>query len=323
MKRFAWMQLVRDFCDGLFEMLGEILLAFIRRVAPFAVPLAPASFFGHAIFAAVVLMTSSDTLALVIGGVAALGLESAGILAAHTAIRFYTNGEEQKAIIATIITVIYLVIGIVSIWFFEGTGQDAQVAGTAMFLIAGAVYVLIALVDDAAVKQEEAEAEAERLAIEQEAERTQADVENERQHEKDLEQMRLDHEAQMAREERQSQERMERYRLKRSGAVVNGRSGKGGNASTEQSRSGRLPNSSKPVQRLSKQQAISALVTFFSEHPTASYRQAGAEIGRSVGWISEQVNELEQQGIVQRNGNGVQVVNGSNERVVDVQNEQE
>ena len=315
MKRFAWMQLVRDFCDGLFEMLGEILLAFIRRVAPFAVPLAPASFFGHAIFAAVVLMTSSDTLALVIGGVAALGLESAGILAAHTAIRFYTNGEEQKAIIATIITVIYLVIGIVSIWFFEGTGQDAQVAGTAMFLIAGAVYVLIALVDDAAVKHEEAEAEAARLAIEQEAERTQVNVENERQHEKDLEQMRLDHEAQMAREERQSQERMERYRLRRSGTASNGRLGKGGD--------GRLPTSSKGVKRLSKQQAINALVSFYSEQPTASYRQAGAEIGRSVGWISEQINELEQQGVVQRNGNGVQVVNGSYEQVVNVQNEQE
>ncbi|KAA3661602.1 MAG: hypothetical protein DWQ04_15940 [Chloroflexi bacterium] len=315
MKRFSWMQLVRDFCDGFFEMLGEILLAFIRRVAPFAVPLAPASFFGHAIFAAVALMTSSDTLALVIGGVAALGLESAGILAAHTAIRFYTNGERQKAIIATIITIIYLVIGIVSIWFFEGTGQDAQVAGTAMFLIAGAVYVLIALVDDAAAKQEEADTEAMRLTIEQEAEREQADAEDQRQHEKDLEQMRMDHEAQMAREERQSQERMERYRLKRSGAASNGRSGKGGN--------GRLPSRSKPVQRISKQQAINALVTFFSEHPTASYRQAGAEIGRSVGWISEQISELEQKGIVQRNGNGVQVVNGSNEHGVGVQNERE
>jgi len=309
------MQLVRDFCDGLFEMLGEILLSFIRRVAPFAVPLAPASFFGHAIFAAVVLMTSSDSLALVIGGVAALGLESAGILAAHTAIRFYTNGERQRAIIATIITVIYLVIGIVSIWFFEGTGQDAQVAGTAMFLIAGAVYVLIALVDDAAVKQEVAEAEAARLAIEQGAEREQEDAEHERQHEKNMEQMRLDHEAQMVREERQSLERMERYRLRRSGAAVNGGSGGKGN--------GRLPANQKPVQRLSKTEAITALIAFFSEHPTASYRQAGAEIGRSVGWISEQIKELEQKGIVQRNGNGVQVVNGSNEHVLRVQNEQE
>lgn len=183
------MQLVRDFCDGLFEMLGEIL-------------------------------------------------------AAHTAIRFYTNGERQKAMIAMAITVIYLVIGIVSIWFFEGTGRDAQVAGTAMFLIAGAVYVLIALVDDAAVKQEAAEAEAARLAIEQGAEREQENAEHERQHEKDMEQMRLDHEALVAREERESQERMERYRLKRSGVAVNGRSGRGGN--------GRLPANQNPVQRLSK-----------------------------------------------------------------------
>ena len=129
-------------------------------------------------------MTSSDSLALVIGGVAALGLESAGILAAHTAIRFYTNGERQRAIIATAITMIYLVIGIVSIWFFEGTGQDAQVAGTAMFLIAGAVYVLIALVDDAAVKLEAAEVEAVRLAVEQEAEREKEEAANQRQHER-------------------------------------------------------------------------------------------------------------------------------------------
>ena len=64
------------------------------------------------------------------------------------------------------------------------------------------------------------------------------------------------------------------------------------------------------------------LSPFFAEHPTASYRQAGAEIGRSVGWISEQINELEQQGVVQRNGNGIQVVNGSNELGVGVQNEQ-
>ncbi|MCA9936825.1 MAG: hypothetical protein KC415_22975, partial [Anaerolineales bacterium] len=64
MSEYKWMNSTRLFFDGLFEMLGEILLAFIRRVAPFAVPAAPAFFFGHALFATVQDLSGNVALAV-------------------------------------------------------------------------------------------------------------------------------------------------------------------------------------------------------------------------------------------------------------------
>lgn len=132
------------FFDSLFETIGNIIISFIRRVAPFAVPAAPAWFFGHAVSTAV----SSPIAAPIVGFVAALGLESAGILAAHHAVKFYTADQRGRGNVAAASAIVYLAIGIFAIWFLDGTTQDAKVTGTAMFLISGIVYLLIGLEAD-------------------------------------------------------------------------------------------------------------------------------------------------------------------------------
>lgn len=138
------------FFDSLFETIGNIIISFIRRVAPFAVPAAPAWFFGHAVATAV----TTGSIAVFVGIVAALGLESAGILAAHHAVKFYGTGEQGRGHVAAGLAALYLIIGITAIWFLDGANRDAQVVGTAMFLIAGIVYILTGLETDSRSRDE-------------------------------------------------------------------------------------------------------------------------------------------------------------------------
>jgi hypothetical protein len=162
------MKQVERFFDAFFEMNGNIALSFIRRLAPFAVPAAPAFFFAHAVYTAVVLMTANVSLAVFIGLIAAAGLESVGILSAHVAVKFYTAQEHDRAGLAAGIAAFYLLVGIGGIWLLESTARDAKITGTVMFLIAGAVYLLIGLLDDARARQDKDEAAA-KFALEQKA----------------------------------------------------------------------------------------------------------------------------------------------------------
>lgn len=147
---------IEAFFDALFETGGNIALAFIRRLAPFSVPAAPAFFFGHAVYTAVLAMAGRSAIGLIVGLVAAAGLESVGILSAHIAVRLHSSGERGKALVAGGIAVFYLVVGITGIWLLESTSRDAKITGTVMFLIAGAVYLLLGLVDDDGARQSQA-----------------------------------------------------------------------------------------------------------------------------------------------------------------------
>lgn len=148
------------FFDSLFETIGNIIISFIRRVAPFAVPAAPAWFFGHAVSTAV----SSPIAAPIVGFVAALGLESAGILAAHHAVKFYTADQRGRGNVAAASAIVYLAIGIFAIWFLDGATQDAKATGTAMFLISGIVYLLIGMEVDTRAREQAAQHEQETAA---------------------------------------------------------------------------------------------------------------------------------------------------------------
>ncbi len=160
---------IEIFFDALFETGGNIALAFIRRLAPFSVPAAPAFFFGHAVYTAVLAMSGLTAVAIAVGLVAAAGLESVGILSAHIAVRLQSSGERGKALVAGGIAVFYLVVGIAGIWLLESTSRDAKITGTVMFLIAGAVYLLLGLVDDDGARQSQAH-RAEQARQEQERE---------------------------------------------------------------------------------------------------------------------------------------------------------
>lgn len=160
--------------EAFFGMLGDILLALLRKLAPFLVPFAPAWVFGHTV------ATTSGNAA--VGFVAGLGLEAAGIFAAHRAIRAYVDNDRQWKIAAGAV-VVYLIIGIGAIWILDdAAAQNFKVVGTAMFLISGMVYLLLGMEDAARVAerkllaQETAEKESEAEKARAEADKAQADA---------------------------------------------------------------------------------------------------------------------------------------------------
>lgn len=158
--KHSWMKVTESFFDDLFQMFGNIILSFIRQIAPMAVPAAPALSFGYTVYYGILAMTANPMLAGIIGGVAALGLESAGLLGAHIAVELYTSGQKKKANIAILISVCYLIFGIVGIVLSQTITPDTKTTGITMFLITGMVYVLRALSEDAKVSQERKHSEA-------------------------------------------------------------------------------------------------------------------------------------------------------------------
>jgi len=135
--------------DLAFQNAAYVAFSFLRHLAPFFTPAAPAFFFGHAVYTAAV-KTTSWQLSAFVGFVAALGLESAGIMASHTAIKFYSNGEKGKMWTAIVLSGLYLIAGIGSIVLFDGTEWDSKIVGIAMFCISGIVYAVLGLVADSA-----------------------------------------------------------------------------------------------------------------------------------------------------------------------------
>lgn len=166
-----------SFFEQIFQTIGGILIAFIRQIAPFAVPAAPAFFLAHAVGSAA--DSLEPGLGIYVGIVAALGLESAGILGAHYAVSMYTKNDPRYPV-AIGATVAYLIIGIATIWLLD-TDTNGRIVGTAMFLIAAIVYLLVGM------------AESDR----QTAVAQQSDTDH--QHRMDVLDRKLKHEAQLAR----------------------------------------------------------------------------------------------------------------------------
>ena len=57
-----------------------------------------------------------------------------------------------------------------------------------------------------------------------------------------------------------------------------------------------------------KQQALNALLNFYRSNPNATLAEAGAAIYRAKSTVSNYLDELEQNGLLHRNGQGVEVV---------------
>lgn len=111
-----------------------------------AVPIAPAFYFGFAIATDVFnevattlsIMWVAVLLAIVVGIVAAIGLELVGILSGHLAVKFWHMGQPVTALIAGAVLLFYVVLGV--------SGLEGLLAkGVVMFLITPAVYLLVGL----------------------------------------------------------------------------------------------------------------------------------------------------------------------------------
>jgi hypothetical protein len=59
------------------------------------------------------------------------------------------------------------------------------------------------------------------------------------------------------------------------------------------------------TRRRQAEQAVSHLVAFYGDNPTATQAEAGMAVARSRQWVSGQLARLEQAGVIERNGNGV------------------
>lgn len=117
--------------DTFFKTISSVLMSFIKHLAKFIVPIPPSWYWMQ------VVSESSDS--QVVGIFAAVVLEIGGMLAAHFAIAFYGTAKGK---IAAILTGAYLVIGIGVMWLLESADLDSKLVITAIFIIAGMVYIL-------------------------------------------------------------------------------------------------------------------------------------------------------------------------------------
>jgi hypothetical protein len=113
-------------------------------LAMIAVPIAPAFYFGFgtgvdAYQAAEPLLGGwAAVIGILVGVVGAVGLELVGILAGHTAVRFFSQEDYGEAAIAAAILLSYVLLGI--------SGLESWLQrGVVMFLIAPLAYLLVAL----------------------------------------------------------------------------------------------------------------------------------------------------------------------------------
>lgn len=160
---------------------------YLSLVAMIAVPLAPAFFFGHAVYTAVVSLPAAAWIAVTVGVMAALGLELVGILAGHVANTAWRLGDYGRAVLGGLIMAVYVVIGVVELW-----GS----IGAVMFLIAPLVYLLAALQDGlhTAVSQQVVE-----TAVSRQQEQEERRQQREHAQRMELERLRLAHDEKLAR----------------------------------------------------------------------------------------------------------------------------
>ena len=159
-------------------------------VAMLSVPLAPAFFFGFSfaedIYAQVFSMTGivgiAAAFAIAVGIVSAAGLELVGILSGHNAVRFWESGSKIHAALCGGILISYVVLGI--------SGLESVLAkGTVMFLVAPLVYLLVGMQGELnRSESRKGTQERQSLAIELRKEEAAA----QRQHQLELEKLRLD-----------------------------------------------------------------------------------------------------------------------------------
>lgn len=166
----------------IYQILGWLAVLFT--------PVAPAFFFGWRVYSAVWEMTQLNWLALVVGLCAAIGLEAIGIFAGHTAVDAWQAKQWGPAVVASIILLVYVVIGV---WELQGT------IGMVMFLIAPLGYVVLGLRDTMATHLHQADQD-------QQLQNQQKKVEADQKKEEAAQKLELDRLAKMKEIEQQAQE---------------------------------------------------------------------------------------------------------------------
>jgi len=131
------------------EGITKVLWSAAALLAPWLVPLAPAAFFGWALYQTAVEAHMPEYLAMGVGLVAALGLESVNIAAAHAAVQLSHDREDhaKKFALAVGLVAFYVAVGMTSMLLLN-TDDNMKIVGAAMFLLAPVAITAQALTLD-------------------------------------------------------------------------------------------------------------------------------------------------------------------------------
>jgi hypothetical protein len=141
------------------QSITRVLWSAAALLAPWLVPLAPASFFGWSLYQTAGSAGMPRELAVGVGIVAALGLEAVNIAAAHAALHLSHQWEKHqlKFGVAIGLIVVYVTVGVIAVLMLN-VPLNTQIIGVAMFALAPVAITAQALTLDLARVREETDA---------------------------------------------------------------------------------------------------------------------------------------------------------------------
>lgn len=301
-----WTHRTITWFDRFYDMFAAISEGGFTKLAPMAMPLAPAFFFGFTIGTAVYQLTNSWIAGALVGMFAAIGYEGSGFLSFRVASLVYQRGGGWLQ--TAVFPFVYIAVGIATLWLVDGgvienttAGIKVAVIGSAMLIIMANVYAALATHARvlAAIAQEEeaaaavAQAQADQRASEDEDKRRRLAIEDEeRRFQQQLRQQQLAHEQTLAMQ-RQADNTAVRMERERGTAVPVQRSPE--RNGTERG-NGDGTNGT----------AVS-IVEYLRSNPGASYAEIGNAVGVAKSTVSRNVANLKAQGVLYVNGHGLEV----------------
>lgn len=264
--------------DNFLDAIQAVLMSFLVKLGPFAVALMPALFTAYAVYFTFEPEAGAE-LAFLFAMVVGLALETVGIVATHTAIELY-NAKDVGLIqpvkfrLMVWLVPVYVVIVALMVGFSKNAFTPlVKGLGIASPFLTCVVYVAVALARDLARTRaqqiEEIDRDSEANAEEQAWQRR-----------KELLEMEHRQEAKLA-----------RIAVKRPD-----------NRPNIVQLDGQLDDG-----RQSKEDALDAVLTFVTNHPSASLSAIGRGIGKSKSSAGNYVNELLLTGKLHKNGEGLEV----------------
>ena len=130
-----------------FQIIRDVFVILIMTTGLILAPAPPAIILSVAVAASLNVIIGG-TWSIIVGVTLGLILEAAGVTSAHTAIKFYNDGERDKFYISAVVSTLYILVGISSILLFD-TNPVIRIAGVVAYLVAPMIYVSTALLSDA------------------------------------------------------------------------------------------------------------------------------------------------------------------------------
>ena len=285
---------------------GSVLLKeFSWRYAPWAIALAPATFFGFSMFDIAHLVMPVE-FSIVVGISTAIGLELVGVSAAGTAVELYElwragRSDATRFYLASVMVMVYVAVGILTVLGSEFQGAF-KLVGVAMFVLAPVSYVTMALMRFVSANRV-AEGNETTIALEEqqrsaEWQRQQDQADHEHRRQLELMKTKARIQSDFARIEQEAQVKIERSKANAAARAAIAR--RGHMVGQNPVRTGGQKKIDNDGRKVSTAEAERLLLAFFSDNPTGSYSQAAGQCGRSKAWVTKKVAEFIESGQLTR-----------------------